>query len=161
MARNDERWNIQAHEILRLGTGRGVAVEQRAAHALADRLIVLAVRPRIGGRKGAIALDDGRPWPAARIGAERLAVLGDQRHDAVEAVARDEGKMLGKTLVARYAVFGAADRPIQDHARHHVGMRDGKRRDRRTAHAAAHEMAALDAEMIEQSLTLRDEMLPG
>src|ERR1700722_15382205 len=33
MARNDERWNIQAHEILRLGTGRSVAVEQRAAHA--------------------------------------------------------------------------------------------------------------------------------
>src|SRR5580704_7301178 len=69
--------------------------------------------------------------------------------------------MIGKTLVARYAVFGAADRPVQHHARHHVGMRDRKRRDRRTTHAAAHEMRALDAEMVEQSLTLGDEMPPG
>src|SRR5580692_11214286 len=114
MARNDERWNIQAHEIFRLGAGRSVAVEQRAAHALADRLVLLAVLLGIGGGKGGVALDDGRPRPAARIGAERLAVLGNQRHDAVEAVARDEGKMLGKTLVTRYAVFGAADRPVQD-----------------------------------------------
>src|SRR5580704_19011119 len=69
--------------------------------------------------------------------------------------------MFGKTLVARYAVFGAADRPVQDHARNHVRMRDGKRRDRRAAHAAAHQMRALDAEMVEQAFALRDEMPPG
>src|ERR1700719_3988071 len=161
MARNDKRWNIQAHEIFRFGAGRGVTVEQGTAHALADRLVVLAVLLGISGGKGAVALDDGAPRPAARIGAERLAVLRDQRHDAVEAVAREEGKMLGKTLVARDAVFGAADRPVQDHARNHLRMRDGKRRDRRAAHAATHQMRAFDAEMVEQPLTLRDKMLPG
>src|SRR5580704_17207459 len=161
MARNDERWNIQAHEILRLGPGRSVAVEQRAAHALADRLIVLAILLGIGCGKGAVALDDGRPRPAARSGAERLAVLGDQRDDAIEAVARDESEMFGKTLVARDAVFGATDWPVEDHAQHHAGMRDGKGRDRRAAHAAAHQMRALDAEMIEQTFALGDEMPPG
>ena len=41
------------------------------------------------------------------------------------------------------------------------GCATAKRRDRRAAHAAAHEMRALDAEMIEQPFTLGDEMLPG
>src|ERR1700691_5892500 len=40
-------------------------------------------------------------------------------------------------------------------------MRDGKSRDWRTTHAAAHNMGALDAEMVEQAFALCDEMLPS
>jgi hypothetical protein len=40
-------------------------------------------------------------------------------------------------------------------------MGDGEGGDRRAAHAATHQVRALDAEMIEQAFALRDEMLPG
>ncbi len=79
----------------------------------------------------------------------------------LEAVAGDEVQVIGEALMARQPVFDPADRPVQHHALHHFRVRSGERRNRRTAHAAAHEMRARDAEMIEQTFALRDEVLPG
>src|SRR5437660_123504 len=83
-------------------------------------------------------------WPAARIGAERLAVLRDQRRHRFEPVVLDEAQMLGEPLVAADAVFGTADRPEDDHAAHPLRMRHAERHHRRAAHATAHEVSALD-----------------
>ena len=69
--------------------------------------------------------------------------------------------MVGEALVARHAVFGAADRPIEYEARDHVGMGHCKRRHRRTAHAAAHQKGPRNVQMVEQSFALRDVMRPG
>src|SRR5260370_34147563 len=69
--------------------------------------------------------------------------------------------MLGEALMARYAVLGAADGPVQDHTRHRFGMGDGARNNRRAAHAAAHEMRARNLQMLEQPFALRDVMPPS
>ena len=66
------------------------------------------------------------PRPAARIGAERLAVLGDQLDHRLEPVLLHEGEMLGEALVARQPVFRAADRPVQHQAQR--ASPDGSRR---------------------------------
>src|SRR5208282_5433090 len=89
----DESRNVEAHEVFGLGAGRGVAVEQRAAHAGADEFVLLRIVLGVGRGKRAVALDDRGPRPAARVGAERLALLGDQRDDAVEPVALHETEM--------------------------------------------------------------------
>ena len=123
---------------------------------------MLDVLLRVGVGEGAVVADDRGPRPAARIGAERLAFLVDQRdHDRGQAVLLHEGEMLGEALVAVDAVLGAAHRPVQHHAQRRLRMRHAERHHRAAAHAAAHEVRALDAEMIEQALALRDVVRPG
>ena len=65
--------------------------------------------------------------PPRGSAAERLAVPADECHDLCEPVLLHEGQMLGETLVAAETIFGAAHRPIEDHAQHALRMGDGER----------------------------------
>jgi hypothetical protein len=69
-------------------------------------------------------------------------------------------EMIGEALVRLDAVFGAADGPPQDHAERSLGVRDGKGEHARATHAAADEMRALDAQVLEQRLAVRGEVPP-
>jgi hypothetical protein len=100
--------NGEPHQVLGLGARGGVAVEQAARHAGDHELVRVEVVLRIGGGEVRIAFQDRRPRAAARIGAERLAFLRDQRHDRIEPVLLHESEVLGETLLALDAVFGAA-----------------------------------------------------
>ncbi|HEV3161547.1 MAG TPA: hypothetical protein VGZ89_16420 [Xanthobacteraceae bacterium] len=115
----------------------------------------------IGSGKIGVALDHRGPWAAAWIGAERLTLRANERDHLVEAVLAHEGDMVGKTLMARDAVFGAADRPIQHQTRHHVRVGHRKSGDRRAAHAAADEMRARNRQVLQEPFALRHVMRPA
>ena len=158
---HDKRRYFGMDQVLGRGAGGGIAVEQRVAHLFADANIRLGILGGIGLGEGGIALDDGGPRPAARVGAERLAVALHQIDDGFKPFATHEADMFGKALMARQAIFVTADRPIQDHARNQLRMRDAESRDRPATHAAAHDMRARNSQMIEQPFALGDEMHPG
>src|SRR2546425_11026201 len=69
--------------------------------------------------------------------------------------------MVGKTLVALDAVSGAAHRPIEDHAQRGLRVGHAESGDRAAAHAGTHDVRALDAQMIQQPLALRNVVRPG
>src|SRR5207249_12100511 len=81
--------------------------------------------------------------------------------NAGEAVLFDVREMIGEALVRADTVSRAADRPVQDHAHHHLGMGDAESDDRAAAHAAAHEMRALELQVLEQAFALRDVVRPA
>jgi len=122
--------------------------------------VLFRIVPRISRSKVCIVLDYRCPRPAARIGAKRFTLCAHQRHHLVEPALAHEGDMIGKAPMTRHAIFGAADGPVQNHARHHFRMGDGKTRYRRAAHAAADEMRARDLQVIKQAFALRHVMRP-
>src|SRR5436309_2196415 len=69
--------------------------------------------------------------------------------------------MVGKTLVSLDAVLGAAYRPIEDHAQRGLRVGHAESGDRAAAHASAHDVRALDVQVVQQSLALRRVMRPG
>src|SRR5216684_436816 len=69
--------------------------------------------------------------------------------------------MIRKALVALDAVLRSADRPIKDQAQRGLGMGHAERGDRAAAHAGAHDVRALDLQVLEQSLALRHVVRPG
>jgi hypothetical protein len=160
LARHDERGDVEPHQVLGLGTGRGVAIEERAAGARHHPLVMLNVQPRIVVGEGGIALDGRGPRTSARIGAERLALAGDEIHYGLQSILLHELEMLGEALLALDAIARAAHGPPQDHAEHALRMRDAECEHRRAAHAPAHEVGLLDAEVVEQPAALRDVMAP-
>src|SRR5215208_7231008 len=68
--------------------------------------------------------------------------------------------MLRDALVAVNAVVRAPDRPVEDETPRPLRMRDAERHRRRTPHARTHDVRAIDAQMIEQPLRLRDVVRP-
>ena len=114
----------------------------------------------LGGECRIVAQQRG-PRPAARIGVEGLAFLAHVRNDAIHAVLLDERQVLREARMRLDAVLRAADRPPEQHAQRRRGIRDAERHDARAAHAAAHEMRALDAEMLEQRFAVPRVMRPG
>jgi hypothetical protein len=114
-----------------------VSRSKRPHHAGDDELVGLDVVLGVGLGEGAVLLDHGSPGAAARIAAEGLAASAYELDHRGETVLLHEAEMLSEALVAREAVLGAADRPEQDQALHHlrIGHREG--RDRAAAHAAA------------------------
>src|SRR5205823_14893983 len=100
---------------LRLGAGRGVAIEERLRHAGDDLLVARRVLPRVLLRERTVAADDRSPRPASRVGVEGLAVLLHQRDRAVEAVRADVVEVIGEALVRLDAVLRAADGPPKEH----------------------------------------------
>jgi hypothetical protein len=70
-------------------------------------------------------------------------------------------EMDGEPLMAGEAVFGAAHRPEQDQAERAVRVHGAERGYRAAAHAAAHDVRALDLEMVKQPDALRDIIGPG
>src|SRR5207237_494460 len=151
----------ELEELLGLGAGRSVAIEERAHHA-ADQVAVLPhvlLRKSLGKRT--VSADRRCPWTAAGVGIERFTLLLHMRHDAGEPGAFDEFQMVGEALVRLDAVLRAADRPPEQHAERRRRMRDGEGHDARDAHAAAHDMRALDAQVLEQQLSLPRVMRPG
>ena len=55
-----------------------------------------------------------------------LPSLPTRATTAFEPVLLHEGQVLGEALVARQTIFGAADRPIEDHAQHALGVGDAE-----------------------------------
>ena len=158
---HDERRDVELHEGLRLGTRGGIAIEERAAHAL-DQVAVSAqvVSCVIRGERG-VGAYRRCPRSAARIGVERLAFLAHMSDHAVEAGAARESEMLREALVRLHAVLRAADRPPQEHAHRRLRMRHRECHHARAAHAAAHHVRALDAQVLEQELSVPRVMRPG
>src|SRR6267143_7048194 len=69
--------------------------------------------------------------------------------------------MVGKTLLSLDAVLGTAYRPIEGHAQRGLRVGHAESGDRAAAHAGAHDVRALDAQMVQQSLALRHVVRPG
>src|SRR5207237_1589758 len=130
-------------------------------HARNDQLVSFDILLPVFSGETAVVFDDRSPWAAPGIGAERLALFAHQIENRFETVLLDVGKMLCKPLMAADAILGAANRPEQDHAQHHPRMHHRESGDRSAAHAAAHDVSALDLEMIEQSFPLCHVMRPG
>ena len=101
----------------------------------------------------------GPPRGSAPNGLPSLATSADHR---LEAVLLHEGEMLGEALVA--ARCGTWRRPPASTGPCSASSADAATPNaahRTAAHAAAHEMRALDAEMVEQALALRHVVRPG
>ena len=81
VARNHQAWNVKAQQILGLGAGRCVAVQQCARHSGHDRFVVIEILPYIAVGKRSVMAQHGGPWPAARIGIEWLSVPRDELGD--------------------------------------------------------------------------------
>jgi len=90
-----------------------------------------------------------------------LAFLHHQRDHAREAALLDVGEMVGEALVRADTVFRAAHRPVENHANHSLWMGDAEGDHRAAAHATAHEMRALEIQVIEQAPPLCDVVRPG
>ncbi len=73
----------------------------------------------------------------------------------------DVRKMVGEALKGADAILGPSDGPVKGHALHHLRMSDAESDDRTAAHAAAQEMGALEAQVIQQSPPLSDVVRPG
>ena len=73
----------------------------------------------------------------------------------------DERKVLRKAQVRVDAILRAADRPEQQQAPRGLRVRDRERHCGAAAHAAAHDVRALDAEVLEQTESLAHVVRPG
>src|SRR2546422_7572140 len=69
--------------------------------------------------------------------------------------------MVHKALMRLDAVLRAAYGPIKDHAQRGLRVGHAERGDRAAAHAGAHDVRALDVQMVQQSLALRHVVRPG
>ena len=76
---NDESRNGDAHQRFGRCARRGVAIKQSVAHPLAGRNVLARIITCISGGEIGVALNHRCPRPAARIGAERLALRADER----------------------------------------------------------------------------------
>src|SRR5579883_3464310 len=160
-AGDDERRDLETQEVFGLRPGRGVAIEHRPSHPDDELLIAIGVLLHERFGEGRIARDHGRPRTAPGIDVERLAVLLHERDDGFETFTPDERQMLGKAFMAAHPILRAADRPIEDHAQGRVRMHHREGQDRRAAHARAHDVGALDPQMLQQALSLGDVVGPG
>ena len=68
VARDDESGDIEAHQVLGLGSGCGVPVEQRPAHASDDQLVALQIQLRKRFGEDALMPDPHDPgyWAVTR-----------------------------------------------------------------------------------------------
>src|SRR5712692_5278419 len=69
--------------------------------------------------------------------------------------------MIREALVSADAVFGAADRPPENHAQHHLGVGDAESDDRAAAHTATQKMRGLEIRVLGRSSPLSDVVRPG
>ena len=161
-AGDDQRGNIEAHEILGFGAGRGVAVEQGAAHAGDDELVGVDVLLGVGSAKARSCLMTEAQGPPRGSPPNGLPSLVTSATTASRPFCCTKARCSAKRwwLLRRYL----APPTGQYSSRLSVvcGMQRRRTPSRRSsAHAAAHDVRALDAEMIEQAFALRDVMRPG
>ncbi len=160
VTRHDERRTVQPEQILRLRARSGIPVEERACHAGDELDIAFDVLPRVRRSELRIVSQDGHPRSAARILSKRLRAALRQHHHLLEAMLFDVRQMLGESRVAVDSILRAADRPPQHEAPRRLRVRNTKRDRGRAPHAAAQDVRAVDAEMLEQSISLLHVMRP-
>src|SRR5258708_19521637 len=83
---DDERRQVEAQELLRLGARRGVAVEERTRRDGQQQPVRVRIQFRVGVSERALATQHRHPRSAAGIGAERLVALPPQFHDTPQPV---------------------------------------------------------------------------
>src|SRR5262245_58899887 len=160
VAGKDERGHGHGQQLLRLGAGRRLAIEEIAQARGNDAGITLRILrlERFGeGRIG-----DDRRGPRASFGVlpERLAFVR-ALDDAGEPV------VPGKAEMPREAVGGVhlpaipAHRPVQDERLRGFRIEGGKRRGDAAAHAAAEHERPVDAQVLEELSALLGEEGPG
>ena len=72
----------------------------------------------------------------------------------------DVSEVLCNARMAPNTVTRTTDRPVQNHATDDLGMGHGESQHRATTHAAAEQVCAVLAEMLEQALALSDVIVP-
>src|SRR5213075_2502788 len=77
-AGDDERRDLEPQQILRLGAGDGVAVEEGAPHVLHDRVVARRVEAGVLGGEGRVAADDAHPRTDPGVLGEALVAAGRQ-----------------------------------------------------------------------------------
>ena len=99
-ARDNERRDVEAQQVFRLGTGGRITVEQCARDAGDDKLVLIDVKLCVGVRESAVMTNHGRPGPAPWIGAERLSLTSYQCHHLGKAVLLHEHQVFREALMA-------------------------------------------------------------
>ena len=161
LAGHDQGGNVEPEQVLRFRPGDRVPVEQRPRHARDQDLVPLLVLTAERVRERRVAPDDADPGtdpgvlgePA--VGGERE--VGHRRHGPFGEI----GQVPREPGVLRDPVPSTSRGRVQ----HHGGgrFRPGGRENggHRAPDAAAHQVGAGDAEMVEQPLALGRVVRPG
>src|SRR5581483_11607136 len=110
---------------------------------------------RVALGEGRVGADHRRPGPDPGVLRERLLALASQRDHAAEPALADEREVLREARVLGDAVAGPARRRVEDEALDALGTSDRERDGARAPDAAAHDVGALDPEVVEQAARLR------
>ncbi len=108
-----------------------------------------------------VAAQHAVPRPHPGVGGEARRRPRDQVDHPGQPVLAHEREVLGEARVLLEPVLHPAGRGVQHHAEHPVRVRHRDAGARRAADAAAHQVGALDAEVVEQADGLGDVVRPG
>src|SRR3989338_6757560 len=160
VAGHDERGRLDPHDLLRLGSGRGIAVKESGAAGLDDPQISLQIlRFEVFGER-AVAGDAGRPGTGFRILPE-AALFPGALDDSRQSLFARKSCVADKPRPAVDLPPVAADGPMEQQRPRGLWKARRERKRDGTTHASAHNEGGVDLQVIEQAPCLLSVEFPA